>query len=50
MEKKGTANVPISGGDDKRSITATFVITLDETFLQMQFIYKGKTNPISECK
>ena len=45
MEKKGTTNVPISGGDDKRSITATFVITLDKTFLQMQFIYKGKTNP-----
>ena len=28
MEKKGSKNVPISGIDDKRSITATFSITM----------------------
>ena len=28
MEKKGAKNVPISGIDDKRSITATFSITM----------------------
>lgn len=44
MEKKGETNVPISGIDDKRSITATFSITLDNKFLPMQLIYKGKTN------
>ena len=44
MEKKGTANVPISGVDDKRAITATFSITFDNKFLPMQLIYKGKTH------
>ena len=33
MEKKGTKNVPISGIDDKRSITATFSITMENKFL-----------------
>ena len=44
MERKGTTNVPVSGVDDKRSITATFSITLDKQFLPMQLIYKGKAN------
>ena len=44
MERKGTTNVPVSGMDDKRSITATFSITLDKQFLPMQLIYEGKTN------
>ena len=48
LEKKGTTNgttnVPISGVDDKRPITATFAITLDKTFSPMQLIYKRKTN------
>ena len=43
MAQKGIANVPVSGVDDKRSITATFSITLDGNFLPMQLIYKGKT-------
>ena len=42
MQKKGTTNVPISGVDNKRSITATFAFT---TVLLMHIIYKGKTNP-----
>ena len=33
----------IVGSGDKRSITATFVISLDGTFLPMQLIYDGKT-------
>ena len=44
MEKKGTKNVPISGLDNKRSITATFSITMENKFLPMQLIYKGKTS------
>ena len=44
MDKKGASNVPIEGIDDKRSITATFSVTLDNKFLPMQLIYKGKTN------
>ena len=43
MEKKGVKNVPISGIDDKRSITALFSIILEEKFLPMQMIYEGKT-------
>ena len=34
----------IIGANDKRSITATFPITFDNTFLPIQLIYKGKTN------
>ena len=44
MEKEGTKNVPIFGIDDKRSITATFSITMENKFLPMQLIYKGKTS------
>lgn len=44
MAKKGSSTVPISGVHDKRSITATFAITLSGIFLPMQLIYSGKTN------
>ena len=44
MEKKGTRNISISGIDDKRSISATFSITLENKFPLMQLIYKGKTS------
>ena len=44
MDKKGASNVPIEGIDDKRSLTATFSVTLDNKFLPMQLIYTGKTN------
>ena len=44
MEKEGTKNVPIFGIDDKRSITAIFSITMENKFLPMQLIHKGKTS------
>ena len=43
MDQKGESNVPIAGISDKRSMTATFSITLDNKFLPMQLIYQGKT-------
>ena len=43
MAKKGSSNVTIHGCDDKRTITATFVITLSGEFLPIQLIYGGKT-------
>ena len=44
MGKGGETNFPISSINDEQSITATFSITLDNKFLPMQLIYKGKTN------
>ena len=44
MRKGGETNFPISSINDEQSITATFSITLDNKFLPMQLIYKGKTN------
>ena len=44
MKKKWAKNVPISRIDDKRSITATFSITMDNKFLPVQLIYKGKAS------
>ena len=43
MAPKGSTNVAIHGCDDKRTITATFVITLAGEFLPIQLIYGGKT-------
>ena len=43
MALKGSKNVTIAGATDKRSITATFAITLSGNFLPMQLIYGGKT-------
>ena len=43
MAEKNVKDVSISGSADKRSITATFVETLDGSFLPYQLIYKGKT-------
>ena len=40
---KGSKTVPIKGSTDKRSITATFTITLEGHFLPIQLIYAGKT-------
>ena len=42
--KRNSKQVSIKGSDDKRSITATFTITMDGKFLGMQLIYGGKTN------
>ena len=44
MAEKGSNSVPISGLSDKRSMAATFTITLNGKFLLMQLIYGGKTN------
>ena len=43
MAEKGSDSVPISGLSDKRSMTATFTITLNGKFLPIQLIYEGKT-------
>ena len=43
MTKRNTKSVSIAGATDKRSITGTFVITLDGQFLPIQLIYGGKT-------
>ena len=43
MAAKGETDVTIAGANDKRSITATFSITLSGEFLPIQLIYGGKT-------
>ena len=43
LAKQNSKQVCIAGGSDKRSMTATFTITLDGNFLGMQLIYGGKT-------
>ena len=40
---KGVKNVPVKGVDDKRQISATFVVSLTGKFLPTQLIYKVKT-------
>ena len=44
MVEKGSNSVPISGLNDKRSMTTTFTITLNGKFLPMQLIYGGERN------
>lgn len=41
--EKSIVNVDLVGLGDKRSINATFVVTLYGRFLPMQLIYDGKT-------
>ena len=43
MAKQNSKSVSIAGSSDKRSITGTFTITLNDYFLPMQLIYGGKT-------
>ena len=43
LAKKNTKTVPIKGSSDKRTITATFAVSLQWDFLPMQLIYGGKT-------
>ena len=43
LAKKNSKTVPIKGSSDKRTITATFAILLQEDFLSVQLIYGGKT-------
>ena len=42
--KQNSKQVCLEGSDNKRSITATFTITMDGKFLGMQLIHGGKTN------
>ena len=42
FSSKGSKNVPIKGLDDKRQITATFVVSASCSFLPIQLIYQGK--------
>ena len=44
LAPKGVKNVSIARSTDKRTITATFSITMDGQFLPMQIIYGGKTS------
>ena len=43
FSSKGSKNVPIKGLDDKRQITATFVVSATGSFLPIQLIYQGKS-------
>ena len=43
MALGGAKSVTIEGSSDKRCITGTFAITMDNEFLPMHLIYKGKT-------
>ena len=44
LAEKGSKTVSIAGSTDKRTITATFAITLSGNFLPIQLIYGGKTS------
>ena len=44
LAEKGSKTVSIAGSTDKRTITATFAITLSGNFLPIQLIYCGKTS------
>ena len=44
MDETGSKNVPITGLDDKREITALFAGAADGSFLPPQLIYGGKTD------
>ena len=44
MAQKGSTNVTLVGSSDKKSITATFAVSLSGIFLPPQLIYGGKTN------
>ena len=43
LTDKNAKSVPIKGVSDKRMITATLTISLDDNFLPIQLIYAGKT-------
>ena len=43
FDAKGVKTIPIKGIDDKRQITATFIISRSGEFLLIQVIYEGKT-------
>ena len=43
FDTRGISSVPIANSDDKRAITATFACSAAGHFLDIQLIYKGKT-------
>ena len=43
LEKKGAAQVPVVGLEDKRQITADVGTSLDGTLLPPQLLYEGLT-------
>ena len=43
FHQKRSKNVPIKGLDDKRQITATFLVTATGSFLFIHLIYQGKS-------
>ena len=43
FSSKGSKNVPIKGLDDRRQITATFVVSATGSFLPIQLIYQSKS-------
>ena len=43
LAKRNSANVTIAGSSEKRTITATFAVSLPGNFLPPQLIYGGKT-------
>ena len=47
LATKGIKSVSVAGSTNKRTITATFSITMDGTFLPMQIIYSEKTYHLS---
>ena len=43
FSSKGSKNISIKGLDDKRQITATFIVSATGYFLPIQLIYQGKS-------
>lgn len=49
MDKQGKRRVEMIGLKDKRQITAIFCGTIQEDFLPIQLIFKGKTSRCHDC-
>ena len=45
FDLKGLKRIPLKDVDDKWQITATFTVTASGSFLTIQLIFSGKTNP-----
>ena len=44
LAQKSSSTVPIKGVSDKRMITGTFTISLDDQYLPIQLIYAEKSH------
>ena len=49
LTKKGAKSLTMEGSNDKRCITATCGLNLNNNFLLIQLIYAGKTNQSLPC-